>query len=301
MKVTSLAPWFGSKRTLAPKIVEQLGAHKAYWEPFCGSCAVLLAKRRCGYESVNDLHADLINLALVVQLPETAEQLYGRCYRTLFHQSLSAEASERLRAPFEPTGDVERAYWYLIKSWFGINGVAGTNSNGAGSFCVRYSAKGGNGATRWRSVAESIPDWHERLIGVQITRNDAFTILPKINDAAGTVLYIDSPYLVKGSKYVHDFDGYDHERLAETLRRFKLARVVVSYYADPRLCNLYTGWNMVQCDVAKAMVQSGQRDQSGKTAAPEVLLINGPALCGAVATVLEAGDSSGGLFDAVEE
>lgn len=44
MKITALAPWYGSKRTLAPRIVEQLGEHRAYWEPFCGSCAVLFAK-----------------------------------------------------------------------------------------------------------------------------------------------------------------------------------------------------------------------------------------------------------------
>lgn len=42
--ITAIAPWFGSKRTLAPRIVAELGSHRAYWEPFCGSMAVLLAK-----------------------------------------------------------------------------------------------------------------------------------------------------------------------------------------------------------------------------------------------------------------
>src|ERR1044072_5384193 len=37
MKISALAPWYGSKRTLAPEIVRQLGEHRAYWEPFCGS------------------------------------------------------------------------------------------------------------------------------------------------------------------------------------------------------------------------------------------------------------------------
>lgn len=40
--IGAVAPWFGGKRTLAPRIVEALGPHKAYVEPFCGSCAVLL-------------------------------------------------------------------------------------------------------------------------------------------------------------------------------------------------------------------------------------------------------------------
>ena len=45
MKVTALAPWFGGKRTLAPKVIELLGEHRTYVEPFCGSMAVLLHHR----------------------------------------------------------------------------------------------------------------------------------------------------------------------------------------------------------------------------------------------------------------
>ena len=39
MKIRALAPWFGGKRTLAPAIVQQLGKHTQYFEPFCGSMA----------------------------------------------------------------------------------------------------------------------------------------------------------------------------------------------------------------------------------------------------------------------
>lgn len=35
MKIKAIAPWFGSKRTLAPRIVEELGKHFAYWEANC--------------------------------------------------------------------------------------------------------------------------------------------------------------------------------------------------------------------------------------------------------------------------
>ncbi|KKK94504.1 hypothetical protein LCGC14_2682220 [marine sediment metagenome] len=43
-KIKAIAPWFGGKRNLAPKIVDALGDHRVYWEPFCGSMAVLMAK-----------------------------------------------------------------------------------------------------------------------------------------------------------------------------------------------------------------------------------------------------------------
>lgn len=31
MTIRSLAPWFGGKRTLAPRIVAELGTHTQYW------------------------------------------------------------------------------------------------------------------------------------------------------------------------------------------------------------------------------------------------------------------------------
>jgi DNA adenine methylase len=276
--IGALVPWYGCKRSMAPTIVEQLGTHRVYWEPFCGSCSVLFAKERVTYESVNDLHADLINLALVVQDPTSAERLYDRVGRLLFHEDLLPVAKGYLSGtdPVPGVADPERAYWYLVFSWMGLNGISGTPLNRTGTFAVRYSGKGGNGATRWRSVTESIPDWHERLRGVQILRRDAFAVLERIDDAAGTALYVDPPYIAKGSKYVHDFAAADHERLAALLRRFKAARVVLSYYADPRLDALYPGWAALDCSalVAKSMVNSGMRDQSGRTLAPEVLLCN---------------------------
>jgi DNA adenine methylase len=84
MKITAIAPWFGSKRTLAPEIIRQLGPHSAYWEPFCGSMAVLLAKEPSAMETVCDLHGDLTNLAWVLQDEPSAIQLYDRLLRMLY-------------------------------------------------------------------------------------------------------------------------------------------------------------------------------------------------------------------------
>ena len=66
MKITAIAPYFGGKRNLAPRIVAEFGPHRAYWEPFVGSCAVLFAKPRIAFETVNDLHGDLVTLAMVL-------------------------------------------------------------------------------------------------------------------------------------------------------------------------------------------------------------------------------------------
>lgn len=98
MKVSALSPWFGSKRTLAPEIVRELGKHVKYDEPFCGSCAVLLAKPVATCETVNDLHGDLVNLARVIAVESSAVQLYAGLARMLMCEGLFREAAKRFRA-----------------------------------------------------------------------------------------------------------------------------------------------------------------------------------------------------------
>ena len=273
----AIAPWFGGKRNLAPAIVETLGPHRAYWDPCCGSLAVLMAKPVSAMETVNDLHGELINLARVLACRETAEQLYERLNRFLMHEDLLYEHAESYRQQgHQPAGDipcVDRAERYMICSWCGRNGVAGTSSYNQG-FCVRYTKSGGHAATRWTSAVESIPAWHERLKAVTILNRDMFGILERIEDASQTAIYVDPPYLKKGAKYVHDFTDEDHLRLAELLKRFKTTRVVVSYYDDPSLEQLYPGWAKRPLKAVKALVNQSMRDKGIAVNAPEVLLIN---------------------------
>jgi DNA adenine methylase len=276
-KITALAPWFGAKRTLAPEIVAEFGDHRVYWEPFCGSMAVLLAKPVCVMETANDLHGDLINLARVLKDEKTAIDLYSRVERLIFHEGLFHEAADRCRErELDPAGespDVGRAEDFMVVSWFGRNGTIGTGSYNH-NFCVRYTANGGHAARRWLSVTESLPWWHRRLRHVTLLDRDAFEILGRVADDGDTVIYADPPYMIKGAKYFYDFEAADHIRLAESLSRFKRARVVVSYYEHERLADLYPGWRKRSFEVSKSLVNQGKRDQAGATKATEVLLIN---------------------------
>lgn len=281
--IGSLAPWFGAKRTLAPAIVAELGPHSVYWEIFCGSMAVILSKPPCKTEIVNDLHSDLVNLARCVRDPGLGPELYRRLRRTLCCETTFRAAIAAIRehpAP-DPRGrpDVDRAFDYFVASWQGMNGVAGVASSSTG-FARRFSSLGGDSGKRWAGVVDSIPAWRRRLRQVQILSSDAIDLASRIEDREGTVIYADPPYLTKGAKYLHDFKAEDHSRLAEALGRFKRTRVVLSYYDDPRLADLYPGWNVRHLEVAKGMVNSGMRDKKGATSAPEVLLVNGPLVAG---------------------
>lgn len=295
MRIKALAPWFGSKRNLAPRIIRELGEHRVYWEPFCGSMAVLLSKPPCVMETANDLHGDLINLARVVKDDDLSVRLFERMSRTMMHEAMHDEAAARYRergngpAPDEP--DLDRAYDYLLTSWLGRNGVAGTQSYTQG-FCVRYTANGGHAAKRFLSVIESIPAWWRRLQNVTVLNRNARDLLERIDDKPGTAIYVDPPYVEKGAKYVHDFGGImgtaalfcgdstpmTHQELARLLGRFRRARVVVSYYDHPIVRQLYEGWTFVPVPTTKALVNQGARDAGGAVEAPEVLIINGPSV-----------------------
>lgn len=280
-KIKAIAPWFGGKRTLGSTIAAEFGEHSAYWGLCCGSLAVEFAKEPATMETCVDLHGDLTNLAFVLQDFTLADELYARLDRTLLSRELFLQSAKVIREERAPSGcepaNVDRAYHYMVVSWFGRNGVAGTSSYNAG-FCVRYTKNGGHAAKRFRSAVQSIPWWHERLSNITILRENTFDVAARIEDATRTVIYVDPPYVAKGAKYVHDFTADDHAHLASLLNRFKKTRVVVSYYDHPLVRELYAGWTWRFLDATKAMVNQGMRVSGKAVKAPEVLLINGPSL-----------------------
>lgn len=270
---------------MAPDIITELGPHKAYWEPFCGSMAVLLSKPKSPWEMVNDLNGDLVNLARVIASSRHKE-LFERLTRTLYVRALFDEAKSRMEdavavaesVDHVGTFELERAYWYMVYSWMSRNGAAGTNGYNI-TMATRYTSNGGSGGLRWRSAVESVMSWHERLQDVVIENKDGFDLLERIeHDKPGSVIYCDPPYLEKSSKYIHDFEKDDHRRLAELLKRFKRTRVVLSYYDAPELRDWYDGWTIVDHSRKKGLANSTKRDETGvATVAPEILLINGPS------------------------
>lgn len=299
MIIKAILPYFGGKRTLAPDVVKQLGKHTQYFEPFCGSLAVLLEKEPSQKETVNDLHGDAINLARVIASRDMAEELYDQLQRVVFSEGLLEEARQVLDAhqpPEPPVYDFTRAYWYFLASWMGRNGTAGTERLDY-QIAVRWTKGGGSPTQRFRNAAASLPAWHRRLQNVVILRRDAFSILDRFEDDPATAIYADPPYAQEtrangsstaggGGRYLHEFkhggDALfgardDHARLADILRAYKRARIVVSAYDCPRYRDLYRGWTFIDKTMQKNLhAQNGRGAR--KLDAPEVLIVNGAEL-----------------------
>ena len=295
MAIRSIAPWFGGKRSLAKLIVAQLGERSQYFEPFCGSMAVLLAKPVWAQETANDLHGDATNLAWVLQCPAKAERLYARVSRTLFAEDMiRAMWRELAHQPAGAEVDEDRAYQYFVFSWAMRNGVSGTSRIKGNGFqiALRFTAGGGSPTVRFRSAVESIPYWHERLRNVSILRRNAFDLLTKFEDAEQLAIYADPPYHKASragwestgatSRYEHDFEhesplfGDDHTRLRDALARFTRARVVVSYYDCPEVRRLYRGWTFLEATTLKTITAQNHRGKEARQVAREVLILNGP-------------------------
>lgn len=305
MKIRALAPWFGGKRTLAPRIVAELGPHTQYFEPFCGSMAVLFAKPESQKETVCDLHGDLTNLARIVSVPWRAEALYERLIGTVMAEGLLEDARKHLAGDPPELKDcttaemLERAYWFFIASWMGRNGTAGTERMDY-QIAVRWTKSGGSPTVRFRSAVESLPAWHVRLLNPVVLRRNAFDILDRFEDDPSTAIYADPPYAAEtrsnaasiegggggggGGRYLHEFkhgnalfgDEDEHAKLAALLRKYKKARIVVSAYDCPRYRELYEGWTFVDCSMLKLLHQQNGRGERSKVA-PEVLIVNGPS------------------------
>lgn len=280
--IGSLAGWYGSKSEMVPTLLDWLGEHRSYVEPFAGGMSVLLGKPPCTSEIVNDLHGDLINLAWTIQHDVWGPWLY-RCLRRVIYSEVSFDFArwkiDELPLANGPDCASEetsrRAFHYFVLCWMGRRGTLGTRGNHH-SFAVRYGHTGGNQATRFASALGCIPSWRKRMRGVTIVRRDGFRLLERLPDAVLQSIYVDPPYLVKGARYLHDFTVGDHERLATMLRRFRRSRVVVSYYDHPELTRLYPERNWLRVDSSREKRLSRQTATEGSksSTAPELLFVN---------------------------
>lgn len=242
MELKSILPYFGGKRLTAPQIVRHFRPHTTYYEPFAGSLAVLMAKEPSRLEIASELNPNVINLLAMLSQPMTALHLWKRAQVQPISESLFLDAEKRLKE--DVYFDVQRAFDFLLVSWQGPSGLAGTKAKPR--FAKRNTASGGSLAARWRAVSESIPAWHERLRNVEFRNESAFDILQDVPDRDGVTIYLDPPYYGdtrRGGHYIHDFTNDDHTRLADMLTLFDKACIVVSYYAHPDLDREYDGWD----------------------------------------------------------
>lgn len=246
--------YFGGKAQLARWIAGWFPQHRVYLEPFCGSAAVLLAKRPSAHEIINDTDRNVVTFYRVLR--DRPEDLARACALTPYARDELAAADLN----DETLEDLERARRFYVRSMQGFSGITGRSG---------WSITTAQRTSRASTAASRIGDFAalaERLSGVSIENADALTVIERYA-TVDTVVYADPPYLASvreaasAQVYRHEMaDEPSHHALAEVLNRTPAA-VVLSGYLSPQYERLYPGWHRIE---RRRTTTAGNRRSSGR-------------------------------------
>lgn len=229
--------YFGGKFRLANWIVEHLGEHKVYVEPFGGAASVLMKKPRSYAEVYNDLNDDLYFLFKTLADPKKHLQLKKMIEATPF-----ARREFEMAHVYHPE-PIEKARRLIVRSFMGFGADSATRLESKTGFRANSNRSGTTPAHDWINWPQYIPEFYERLKGVVIECKDALEVM-KTHDSDRTVFYVDPPYSTqtrRGNRYQHEMDDFDHVRLINFLKTLQ-GRVVLSGYDAEFYGDNLIGW-----------------------------------------------------------
>lgn len=246
-QMKALLHYPGSKKRMAPWIVQQMPPHHSYLEPFFGSGAILFEKKPSRIETVNDIDGEVVNFFRTIC--DRKDELIRRAACTPYAREVYDQAYTD-----EPKDSVDRALQFAVKSMMGYgfrtNEKTGWKKDIYGreaAYAVRY----------WNGLPDFIISAATRLKQVQIECRPALELI-KTFSHPNVLIYADPPYVLstRGRKqYQHEMSDADHVELLEELCRSQ-AQVMISGYD----CELYeqylSGWHKEQ---AVARAQNNRR------------------------------------------
>lgn len=252
--------WFGGKGKQAELIISKMPSHKVYVEPFGGAAHVISRKPRINHEVYNDIDGIVVNF--IMQSIENTDRLIEACHQLPY----SRELYEKWRKEPLPTDPFQRAvrFFYLNRS-----AISKGNAEEVPNTGWRHSTSSSqNPAKGYVNACEAIRNFAKRMQGVMIEHKDYREIITKY-DSREALFYIDPPYIGREKFYAGGFTLEDHYELAELLNQVQ-GKVMLSYYDDPILHEIYKGWRVEKHQTFKQVVGG----QNLGADAEELLLMN---------------------------
>ena len=225
----------GAKNRLAPWILSFIPEHKVYLEPFAGSLAILLNKKRSHIETVNDLDGEIVNFFRVMR--DTPGTLNWLLKETPYSREEYSHAYEHCLDP------LERARRFVIRCWMGF----GAGNHYRNGFRSGQQSNSPNPAKAWARLPQTITLASERMQGVQIEHMDAVELIRRY-DTEDVFIYADPPYLPetrKGYLYKHEMSLEQHRELLQVLSAHS-GKILLSGYDNELYDSLLPGWHKVQ-------------------------------------------------------
>lgn len=121
-RMPGLVRWYGGKGRMLAKIIPLIPYSHIYCEPFGGAGSILVNLKPRPVEVYNDLNGNLVNLARVLQDPETCRELEYRLERTLYSREEFREALRTLKDSL--CSNVELAWAFFVAQNQGFSGKA---------------------------------------------------------------------------------------------------------------------------------------------------------------------------------
>lgn len=246
------APYYGSKQTIARKLVELMPPHQHYVEPFCGSLAVLLEKPPVAHETVNDLDGALVTFWRVLR--DRPDDLCRVA-------ALTPHSRAEHLAAYDLAGcdelEVARRVWVQL-----TQGRGGSRRRTGWRF-YRDPANSSTSMPGYlRGYVDRMPPAADRLARVSLECRPALDVIRDYGTERDVLLYVDPPYLgsTRSSRQyeVEMSTAAEHRDLAEALHGCTSA-VVLSGYASPLYDDLYAGWDRLE--IAAFTGQAGDAQQ----------------------------------------
>lgn len=267
-------PYYGAKGRLAPWIASLFPEHRLYFEPFCGSAAVLFAKEPSLHEVINDRSDAVTTFFRVVR--DAPDELQRALALTPYSRT------EYRAADLDEAGlsDLERARRFFVRTTQSFNG-GGTGPTHRCSWSNGIRTTGGSRTTTILSTVDALIAFAERLRPV-IIENRSYEHLLGLYDGPRAVFYVDPPYLGstrssldpqkrRTRDYLHDLTSEEgHRELAELLHGCE-ATVFLSGYRSPLYDELYRNWSTASIEVHRP---SGNRRGHSASKAEEVVWCN---------------------------
>lgn len=250
--------WAGSKRELAPKLVEMYAPFRSthtWVEPFCGALGATLGVMP-KYALLNDVNPHLINLYQQVK-----EGFNGFGVDTNLQYATSESSYYRLRDRFNtlrsmpPFGEIqaEQAELFYYLNRVGYRGLCRTNSSGG--FNVPY------GHYKKPKLGHDFSLYQEAFKNWDFFNFNYLTILEKELIFDDHFVYADPPYDDGFTSYSGSFTWDDQVNLATTLAALNCP-IVASNKATDRIIDLYQGlgFNVQFIDMRRRISCDGNRD-----------------------------------------
>jgi DNA adenine methylase len=241
--------YFGGKGNMVAKLLKLIPPHRTYVEVFGGAAALLFAKEPSPVEVYNDIDSNLVNLFRVLR----DEEKFQKFYRLVSLTPYSREEYLLCKHTFKDCqDDVERAYRFFVAARMAFSGCAGCSAGW--SHDVTASARGmAEACSKWLSAIEKLPEFHARIMRVQIEHNDFRKIIPAY-DTPETFFYCDPPYVpdVRRLKqaYHHEMTLDDHKDLVNLLLQIKGKAMLSGYRHEVYEPLEKAGWKRIDFPTA---------------------------------------------------